>query len=97
MVRLDDSDKAIQVSPAGLVILKKIFKDVLTDILGLQDEQSEGVGAETINGLMEIILAERQKARAAKDWATCDALRDKLGELGIRIKDTKEGSEWSLE
>ena len=90
-------DKAIQVSPAGLVILKKIFKDVLTDILGLQDEQSEGVGAETINGLMEIILAERQKARAAKDWATCDALRDKLGELGIRIKDTKEGSEWSLE
>jgi len=90
-------DKSLQVSPAGLVILKKIFKDVLVDILGLQDEQSDGVGAETINGLMEIILAERQKARAAKDWATCDALRDKLGELGIRIKDTKEGSEWSLE
>ena len=46
---------------------------------------------------MDIILAERQKARAAKDWATCDALRDALGKLGIRIKDTKEGSEWSLE
>ena len=90
-------DKAIQVSPAGLVILKKIFKDVLQDILGLQDEQSEGVGADTIGGLMDIILAERQKARAAKDWATCDALRDALGKLGIRIKDTKEGSEWSLE
>ena len=90
-------DKSIQVSPAGLVILKKIFKDVLSGILGLEDEQSEGVGADTIGGLMDIILAERQKARAAKDWATCDALRDALGKLGIRIKDTKEGSEWSLE
>ena len=90
-------DKSVQVSPAGLVILKKIFKDVLSGILGLEDEQIEGVGADTIGGLMDIILAERQKARAAKDWATCDALRDALGKLGIRIKDTKEGSEWSLE
>jgi len=90
-------DKAIQISPAGLVILKKIFKDVLTDILGLEDEQGDGASAETIGGLMDIILAERQKARAAKDWATCDALRDQLAKLGIRVKDTKEGSEWSLE
>ena len=90
-------EKAVQVGPAEKVLLKKLFEDVLTGILGLEDEQSAGANTETIGGLMDIILEERQAARAEKNWAKCDALRDRLAELGIRIKDTKAGAEWSLE
>jgi len=90
-------EKSLQIGPAEKVLLKKLFEDVLTGILGLEDEQAGGASADTIGGLMDIILKERQAARAEKNWAKCDALRDRLAELGIRIKDTKEGSEWSLE
>ncbi len=90
-------DRSLQISAAEKVLLQKIFKDVTCDILGLEDEQSEGVGSDTIGGLMDIILKERQQARAEKNWARCDEIRDALGKLGIRVKDTKEGAEWSLE
>ncbi|MBR3744991.1 MAG: cysteine--tRNA ligase [Bacteroidales bacterium] len=90
-------EKAIKIGPADKMLLGKIFKDVLNGILGLEDEQSASAGTEAISGLMDIILEERQAARAEKNWAKCDALRDRLAALGIRIKDTKEGSEWSLE
>ena len=90
-------DKSLQINMAGKVLLQKIFKDVLTGILGLEDEQAAGADAATIGGLMDIILQERQAARAEKNWAKCDALRDRLAALGIKVKDTKEGSEWSLE
>ena len=36
-------------------------------------------------------------AKAAKDWATSDLIRDKLAELGFKIKDTRNGAEWSLD
>ena len=90
-------DKTLEICTAEKVLLQKIFKDVTLDILGLEDEQEEGVGSNTVGGLMDIILQERQQARARKDWAKCDALRDALARLGIRVKDTKDGSEWSLE
>ncbi|MBO4557492.1 MAG: cysteine--tRNA ligase [Bacteroidales bacterium] len=90
-------EKSLQINVADKVLLKKIFTDVLQGILGLADEQAGGASADTIGGLMEIILKERQAAREQKDWAKCDAIRDQLGRLGIRIKDTKEGSEWTLE
>ena len=38
-----------------------------------------------------------EAAKAAKDWATCDKIRDDLKALGIQIKDTKDGTEWTLE
>ena len=39
----------------------------------------------------------RKTARANKDWATSDHIRDELKNAGIQIKDTKDGYEWSLE
>ncbi len=90
-------EKAIKLGAADKMLLDKIFKDVLTGILGLKDEQSASAGTEAIAGLMDIILEERQAARAEKNWAKCDALRDRLATLGIRVKDTQEGCEWSLE
>ena len=46
---------------------------------------------ETIDGLVSMVLEQRKAAKAAKDWATSDKIRDDLKALGIQIKDTKDG------
>ena len=46
---------------------------------------------------MDMVIEERAKAKAAKDWATSDSIRDHLKALGIAVKDTKDGVEWTLE
>ena len=81
-----------------------LFKDVVTDILGLVDEESsqsaEGQSASTkvIDGLMNYIIEDRKAARAAKDWGKSDQIRDTLKALGIQLKDNKDGTtSWELE
>ena len=51
--------------------------------------------AEALAPVVEAVLAARQSARAAKDFATSDALRDALLAGGVEVKDTPEGSSWS--
>ena len=46
---------------------------------------------------VEELIAQRTKARADKDWATADAIRDKLKEMKVVVKDTKDGIEWHVE
>ena len=46
---------------------------------------------------MDMFIEETSKAKAAKDWATSDSIRDHLKALGIAVKDTKDGAEWTLE
>ncbi|NNG21268.1 cysteine--tRNA ligase [Naumannella sp. ID2617S] len=50
-----------------------------------------------VDGLVQALLTQRQEARARKDWAAADAIRDTLGGLGLKITDTPDGSRWSLE
>ena len=65
-----------------------------------EDKQKEEEGgdrmAATIGGLVEMVLEQRKKAKDAKDWATSDKIRNDLNALGITIKDTKDGTEWSI-
>ena len=79
-------------------LLDELFTTVLTDILGIIDENySDSAGEKgVIDGLMEMVLQERAKAKAEKDWAKSDFIRDRLKEIGITVKDTKEGAEWTL-
>ena len=39
---------------------------------------------------------ERLEARAAKDWAASDRLRDELSRLGVSVKDSKDGTTWEI-
>ncbi len=83
--------------------IKSLFKEVVIDILGLIDEdfsQSSGVQSSSlkvIDGLMNYIIEERKEARTNKDWAKSDKIRDTLKELGIQLKDNKDGTTtWEL-
>lgn len=75
----------------------KSFLDVwINDILGIKGEQNSDM-MPTIDGLVKMIIELRADARANKDWAKSDELRDKLATLGVKIKDGKEGVTWSIE
>lgn len=62
----------------------------LCDVLGLTLEKKEEILDEEIENL----IAERQNARKAKDFARADEIRGLLLEKGIELKDTREGVKW---
>ena len=76
----------------------------MLNVLGLNPFASPWAGAadsdrqtEVIDALVKVVLEQRQEARARKDFAAADALRDGLDRIGIRIEDTASGVRWSLE
>ncbi len=75
--------------------LTSLFQTFVFDIMGLRDEASTDNTA-LIDGLMQMILDVRATAKANKDWATSDKIRDSLGQLGIAVKDGKDGATWEL-
>ena len=78
--------------------LREVMRTFLFDVMGLQNEQGGGSGQEEVlEGLMHLIIDIRAKAKANKDWATSDHLRDELKALGISLKDGKEGTTWTIE
>ncbi|MFD7073087.1 cysteine--tRNA ligase [Nocardioides sp. NPDC059952] len=76
----------------------------MLDVLGL-DPADPAWGPtsgddEKLTGALDVlvrgVLDERAEARAAKDWARADAMRDRLKDAGIEIEDTPEGPKWSV-
>ena len=55
-----------------------------------------GAYKDAVDALVRAELDERQNARANKDFAAADAIRDRLAAAGIAIEDTAEGPRWSL-
>ncbi|MBQ5983386.1 MAG: cysteine--tRNA ligase [Bacteroidales bacterium] len=93
-------DRKLTLSPADLAALHRLFEDVVCGVLGLRDEEAaggSGKAEKALEGVMDLVLEDRRKARAAKDWAESDRIRDLLASLGITVKDTKDGATWSLE
>ena len=91
-------DKKMALDKSDYQALTDLFDNVVFGVLGLRDEDNEGGKAtKTIDGLMQMVLEQRKAAKTAKDWATSDRIRDDLKALGIQIKDTKDGTEWTLE
>ncbi len=52
---------------------------------------------EKLKGVMQVLIELRKEARAKKDWMTSDKIRNKLADVGILLKDEKDGEiSWSL-
>jgi cysteinyl-tRNA synthetase len=84
------------IAAEDLETLKKSVRELVCDVLGLRDEQS-GDNTDRIAGLIEMILQVRRQAKADKDWASADRIRDGLAKLGVLVKDRKDGTDWELE
>ena len=77
--------------------LKETFHLFCFDILGLKEENDSNEEREVAFGkVVDMLLEQRMMAKANKDWATSDKIRNELTALGFEIKDGKEGSEWKL-
>ena len=87
-----------EVSPEQLDDCRTRMGTLLFDVLGLQDHATAaaGAGQEALDKVMQIVLDLRQQARADKDWALSDKLRDALADAGVTVKDSKEGATWSI-
>jgi cysteinyl-tRNA synthetase len=59
---------------------------------GGRGEELTGV----VDALVRLVLDQRQAARARKDFATADAIRDQLGQAGLAIEDTPSGPRWTI-
>jgi cysteinyl-tRNA synthetase len=69
----------------------------LEDIFGLQNPTATSEDDGKLGGVMQVLINLRRQARARKDWATSDEIRNQLAEIGIQLKDEKDGSvSWSL-
>lgn len=87
----------IELTTADCKELKEVFTLFLFDILGLRlEKESTGAKEQVYEKVVDMLLEHRNYAKAQKDWATSDKIRDELTALGFEIKDTKEGSEWKL-
>lgn len=88
--QLDDATK--------LYLINEFDKVLSLDLTKASSAQAKAESADSeINAEVEALIAQRTKARAEKDWATADAIRDKLKEMNVVIKDTKDGIEWHFE
>ena len=80
--------------------LKELFGIFLVDILGVRTDlvgaDGDGAALKPFEDAVALLLEMRAKAKADKDWATSDLIRNRLAEIGFDVKDTKDGFEWSL-
>jgi cysteinyl-tRNA synthetase len=93
---IDGEDLALAAAAQGQVM-------AMTEVLGInpfsaewslgQDKAASGV----LDTLVDQLLDERQKARAARDFAAADRIRDVLTTAGITIEDTSTGAHWSID
>ncbi len=95
-------DGAQSITAEDLEQLTTIVNRYVFDVLGLRNEKMEGsssVGAahDYTTPLVEMLLEMRSEAKANKDWAMSDKIRDGLSGAGIRVKDRKDGVDWELE
>ena len=90
-------DGNAKLTAADVAELKSLFDTFLFDILGIKAEEGGGTGREEAFGkVVDMLLEQRAIAKANKDWATSDKIRNELTALGFEIKDTKDGATWKL-
>ncbi len=84
------------ITAADKALLKEHIDVFVFDILGLENERASGVDSNKLGGVVELLIQLRMEARANKDFATSDKIRDQLAAMGIQLKDGKEGTTFTL-
>lgn len=91
------ADHQQTITAEGIEGLREVFRVFTYDILGLKAEaDGSSQREEAYAAAIDLLLETRAKAKAAKDWATSDLIRDRLAALGFAVKDTKDGATWKL-
>lgn len=83
------------ISTVDLELLKESLNTFVFDVLGLQDANQSVASNDKLEGVLNMLIGMRNQARADKNWALSDQIRDELLVLGIQLKDSKEGTSFS--
>lgn len=89
------NDGKLTLTAASITRLSALMQSMVFDVLGLKHEQAALQDDRAMDGLVGEFIRMRAEAKARKDYAGSDAIRDRLAALGITLKDTKEGTTWS--
>lgn len=89
---LNDGKESI--TKEDLETLKLTINTFLFDILGIQNDAQTN-NSEKLEGVVNMLIEMRNEARANKNWAMSDQIRDQLLALGIQLKDGKEGTSFT--
>jgi cysteinyl-tRNA synthetase len=84
------------VTENDLSLLKDTIQAFVLDILGLENTSKSESGTDKLSGAVEVLIKLRQEARANKNFALSDKIRDELTSVGIELKDGKEGTTFSV-
>lgn len=87
------NDGKLKLNAENIALLQDLFTTYLQNILGIKEENSADDSA--LDGVMQMLLDMRKKAKEEKNFALSDQIRNQLTELGFTIKDGKDGSSWS--
>ena len=89
-------DRKFKIGAEDLETLSKTMHLWIEEILGLVNTTDNAGDNKALDKVMKMVLDIRAKAKADKDWATSDKIRDDLNEAGIIIKDTPDGAIWEI-
>lgn len=83
-----------------LQAIDKLYRELGGAVLGIVPDETDGGSsgsAEREDGLVQILIKLRAQARTNRDWATADAIRNQLKDLGVVLEDRADGTIWKLE
>jgi cysteinyl-tRNA synthetase len=89
-------DNSEQLNAEDLAIFTKTMQAFVFDVLALEDGKTSGEANVKLEGVVEMLIGMRNDARANKDFAMSDHIRDQLIALGIQLKDGKDGTTFTL-
>ena len=90
------NDKRETITSADLQTLKSTLETFVFDVLGIKNEKIANNNIEKLEGVVNLMIQMRNEARANKDFAMSDQIRDQLLAIGIQLKDGKDGTSFSL-
>jgi cysteinyl-tRNA synthetase len=88
-------DGSASITEEDLSTLKETINTFVFDILGLQNVSKESADTDKLSGAVELLIQLRHEARANKDFALSDKIRDQLAEAGIFLQDGKDGTSFT--
>ena len=91
---LKDNKETLTLS--DLELFSSLLKGFVFDVLGLEDEKVVGNNNEKLEGVVNMLIDMRNQARANKDFAMSDQIRDQLMAIGIQLKDGKDGTSFTV-
>lgn len=86
--------QTVDLSEETLIALKDTFNGFVEDVFGLKSETQAGSGK--LDSVLEMLVEMRNNAKVNKDYALSDQIRDQLSGIGIQLKDSKEGTTYTI-